>query len=128
MASTSRANWLAERVVVPLKTMCSMKWEMPLTSGDSSREPQSIQTPMATERRWGMDSVRTSRPLGRVVVRMSRRCGAEGARVAAGAGNGATGTEIGIGGIVSWRGVGRDKGFDAKVAKFRKGETGYDRG
>jgi len=26
MASTSRANCWAERVVVPLKTMCSMKW------------------------------------------------------------------------------------------------------
>jgi hypothetical protein len=29
---------------------------------------------METERMWGMASVRTSRPLGRVVVRMSRRC------------------------------------------------------
>ena len=75
MASTSRANCCAERVVVPLKTMCSRKWEMPLTSGASSREPESIQTPMETLRMCGMASVSTSRPLGRVVVRMSRACG-----------------------------------------------------
>ena len=72
MESTSRANCWAERVVVPLKTMCSTKWEMPLSGGGSSREPESIQTPMETERTWGMRSVRTSRPLGRTVRRMSR--------------------------------------------------------
>ena len=31
MESTSRANCWAEREVVPLKTMCSTKWEMPLS-------------------------------------------------------------------------------------------------
>ena len=72
MASASRANWCAEREVVPLKTMCSTKWEMPFRTRDSSREPESIQTPMETERTWGMDSVRTSRPLGRRVRRMLR--------------------------------------------------------
>jgi hypothetical protein len=69
--------------------------EMPLTSGASSREPESIQTPMATERRWLMRSVRTSRPLGRVVVRMSRVW----ARVVDAFS--ATGTETGIKPIVS---------------------------
>jgi hypothetical protein len=53
---------------------------------------------MATERRWGMRSVRTRRPLGSVVVRMSRRCGAEAERVEFSA----TGTETGIEVIVSW--------------------------
>ncbi len=33
MESTSRANCWALRVVVPLKTMCSTKWEMPLRAG-----------------------------------------------------------------------------------------------
>jgi hypothetical protein len=41
-------------------------------SAASSREPESIQTPMETERRCGMRSVRTSRPLGRTVRRMLR--------------------------------------------------------
>src|ERR1035441_5026255 len=45
---------------------------MPCWARDSSREPESIQTPMETERTWGMDSVRTSRPLGRRVRRMLR--------------------------------------------------------
>src|ERR1017187_6840405 len=35
-------------------------------------EPESIQTPIETERTWGMLSVRTSRPLGRRVRRMLR--------------------------------------------------------
>src|ERR1017187_9709281 len=72
MESASRANCWAEREVVPLKTMCSTKWEMPFRSSDSSREPEAIQTPMETERIWGIDSVRTSRPLGRRVRRMLR--------------------------------------------------------
>ena len=33
MESTERAISSAERLVVPLKTMCSMKWEMPFCSG-----------------------------------------------------------------------------------------------
>jgi len=41
---------LAEREVVPLKTMCSTKCEMPFSACGSSREPESIQTPMETER------------------------------------------------------------------------------
>ena len=52
-----------------------------------------------------MRSVRTRRPLGSVVVRMSRRCGAEGEGVEFSA----RGTEIGIGTIVSW--VGHKKLF-----------------
>jgi hypothetical protein len=43
-----------------------------VSGGDSSREPESIQTPMETERTCGMRSVRTSRPLGRTVRRMLR--------------------------------------------------------
>ena len=35
MESTCRAMSSAERLVVPLKTMCSTKWEMPLTLGSS---------------------------------------------------------------------------------------------
>src|ERR1017187_4034011 len=72
MESASRANCWAEREVVPLKSMCSTKWEMPFRSSDWPREPEAIQTPMETERIWGIDSVRTSRPLGRRVRRMLR--------------------------------------------------------
>jgi hypothetical protein len=49
--SISRAMRCAERDLVPLKSMCSTKWEMPFISGVSQREPDLIQTPIATERR-----------------------------------------------------------------------------
>ena len=39
---------------MPLKTMCSMKWLMPVCSGLSWRLPRLSQTPMATLRTWGM--------------------------------------------------------------------------
>ncbi len=48
--SISRAMCCAVRERVPLKSMCSTKWEMPLVSAGSQREPDLIQTPMATER------------------------------------------------------------------------------
>ena len=72
MESISRAMCWAERERVPLKTMCSTKWEMPLVSAGSQREPDLIQTPMATERRCSMRSVRTIRPLGKTVRRRFR--------------------------------------------------------
>ena len=40
MVSTSRAICEAEREVVPLKTMCSTKWEIPFWAGVSSRDPE----------------------------------------------------------------------------------------
>jgi len=45
--SISRAMCWAERERVPLKSMCSTKWEMPLVSAGSQREPDLIHTPMA---------------------------------------------------------------------------------
>jgi len=39
MESTWRAISSAVRCLVPLNTMCSMKWEMPFDCGASSREP-----------------------------------------------------------------------------------------
>ena len=53
----------AERVAVPLKSMCSMKWAMPLCSSGSSREPRVSQTPTDTERTWSMRSVIRRTPL-----------------------------------------------------------------
>src|SRR5271165_6492117 len=49
--------------------MCSTKWEMPLVSAGSQREPDLIHTPIATERRYSMRSVRTIRPFGNTVRR-----------------------------------------------------------
>jgi len=42
---------------------------MPLVSAGSQREPDLIQTPMATERRCSMRSVKTVRPFGKTVRR-----------------------------------------------------------
>ena len=73
MESTERAMSSAERWVVPLKSMCSMKCEMPFCSGVSWRDPESIHTPTETERTWGMVSVITRTPFESVVISMSRR-------------------------------------------------------
>jgi len=62
----------AEREGVPLKSMCSMKCEMPFSAGVSQREPVPIQNPTATLRTEGMGSVMTRMPLERVVTRISR--------------------------------------------------------
>ena len=70
--STDRAMSSAERLAVPLNSMCSMKCEMPFCSGVSRREPLATQTPTDTERTCGMASVMTLIPFGRVVVRISR--------------------------------------------------------
>ncbi|MNT83285.1 hypothetical protein D3C72_2231280 [compost metagenome] len=49
---------------VPLKSMCSMKWEMPLFSAVSFLEPVSTQNPTEAERTWGISSSKTLTPLG----------------------------------------------------------------
>jgi len=72
MESTSRAICSAVRLVVPLKTMCSAKCEMPFTSGSSWREPVRIHTPADTERICGITSLSTVSPLGSTVRRMLR--------------------------------------------------------
>ena len=64
--SISAAMRSAERFLVPLKTMCSMKWLMPVCSARSCRLPRLSQTPTATLRTPGMDSVIRVRPLSRV--------------------------------------------------------------
>ena len=65
MESTWRAMSSAERLLVPLKTMCSTKCEMPLTLGSSWREPDFTQIPIDTERMWSICSVRMVSPLGK---------------------------------------------------------------
>jgi hypothetical protein len=57
-------NLFSGPFLVPLNTMCSMKWEMPATSGVSSREPVPIQTPTETLRTCGICSVTTRTPFG----------------------------------------------------------------
>ncbi len=78
MESTDRAMSSAERLVVPLNTMCSMKCEMPFSSGDSWREPVPIQMPTATERTCGMVSVIKRIPLASEVTATSRTVGVAG--------------------------------------------------
>src|ERR1019366_5248779 len=72
-ASTLRAMSSADRLVVPLKSMCSMKCEMPFCPVDSRREPEPIQMPTDTLRTCGMISVITRTPLPSVLISMSRK-------------------------------------------------------
>ncbi len=72
MESTERAISSAERLEVPLNTMCSMKCERPFCSGASQREPFPTQMPTETERTCGMVSLITRTPFGIVVVSISR--------------------------------------------------------
>src|SRR4029079_67458 len=58
----------AERVLVPLKAMCSSMCAMPLSSADSWRVPQATQMPSAADSTSGIASTATRRPLGRVVT------------------------------------------------------------
>ncbi len=67
--SMARAMSWAERVAVPLKTRCSIRWEMPPRASGSAREPVSTQIPTATERTCGMVSVTRRTPLGRALLR-----------------------------------------------------------
>ena len=71
MESTERAMSSAEREVVPLNSMCSMKCEMPVCWGASRREPEPIHTPTETERTCDMVSEITRTPLESVVIAMS---------------------------------------------------------
>src|SRR5262245_15273464 len=52
----------AVRFVVPLKSRCSMKCEMPPGWPASRREPPLTQTPIEAERRCGMASEAKTRP------------------------------------------------------------------
>src|SRR5881394_1901839 len=53
----------AERVAVPLKSMCSTKWAIPPRSAVSCREPRVSQTPMLIERTCVIRSVKIRSPL-----------------------------------------------------------------
>ena len=55
MESIAWAMSSAVRVPVPLNSMCSTKWAMPLRSTDSCREPRVSQTPRLTDRTCGID-------------------------------------------------------------------------
>src|SRR6266849_11029371 len=81
MESTDLAISSAERLVVPLNSMCSMKCVIPFCSGDSRREPVPTHTPTETERTCGITSVITRTPLGRRVNSISRTVVAEADRV-----------------------------------------------
>src|SRR6266566_2821564 len=81
MESTERAISSADRLVVPLKSMCSMKCVIPFCSGNSRREPVPTHTPTETERTCGMTSVMTRTPFERGVNSMSRTVVAEAVRV-----------------------------------------------
>jgi len=67
--SMTRAISWALRVAVPLKTRCSIRWEMPPRSAASLREPVSTQMPTATERTCSIRSVTTRIPLGSTLFR-----------------------------------------------------------
>jgi hypothetical protein len=60
-SKTSAISW-AEWEGVPLKSMCSMKCEMPAWCSGSNREPTPIQTPRASERTPARGSVTTRSP------------------------------------------------------------------
>src|SRR5213083_2312329 len=59
----------AVRVWVPLKTRCSMRWDMPARPSGSCREPVSTHTPTATDRTCSIRSVTTRMPLGGTLFR-----------------------------------------------------------
>src|SRR5437016_13061423 len=59
----------AVRVWVPLKTRCSMRWDMPTRPSGSCREPVSTHTPPATDRTCSIRSVTTRMPLGGTLFR-----------------------------------------------------------
>ena len=65
MESMAWAMSSALRVCVPLKSMCSTKWAIPLRASLSCRDPRVSQTPMATDLTCGIVSVRSRNPLSR---------------------------------------------------------------
>jgi hypothetical protein len=50
-----------------LKRRCSIKWEIPFSEPCSSLDPANTQIPIETELRYGILSVITFTPFGRVV-------------------------------------------------------------
>jgi hypothetical protein len=64
---------LAVRLDVPLKRRCSIKWEMPLISVDSYREPALTQRSTETVAVPGFSRINTFKPLGRVSRSTSAR-------------------------------------------------------
>src|SRR3954463_13401424 len=62
----------AERLRVPLNSMCSMKCESPLVSGVSLREPVETQTPRETDRTCDIRSVMMRTPFGSSALSMPR--------------------------------------------------------
>src|SRR6476661_2386985 len=71
--SIARAMSWADREAVPLKTRCSIRWEMPPSASGSAREPVSTQMPTATERTCGIVSVTRRTPLGSALLRWGTR-------------------------------------------------------
>jgi hypothetical protein len=65
MESIACAMSSALRFAVPLNSMCSTKWAIPLRSSLSCRDPRINQTPMVTDRTCGMVSVMRRKPLSR---------------------------------------------------------------
>src|SRR5207248_4498289 len=101
--SMARAMSSAERVVVPLKTRCSIRWEIPPRPSGSTREPVSTQIPTATERTCGIVSVTSRMPLGSRSLRWATR-----AALSASSGGGGRDRELlplGHGGLVAQRGL-----------------------
>src|SRR5689334_2951913 len=83
MESIACAMSSADRVAVPLKSMCSTKCAMPLCAGVSWWDPRISQTPMLTDRTCGIDSVMRRRPLSRtsrVTMRLPENLSPPGAR------------------------------------------------
>ena len=70
MESTWAAMTSAGRVFVPLTTMCSMKWLIPVWAEASWRLPRFSHTPTATLRTCGIDSVISVRPFGRISLKI----------------------------------------------------------
>src|SRR5205809_3622515 len=73
--SIVRAMASAVRVWVPLKTRCSMRWDMPARPSGSCRQPVSTHTPTATDRTCSIRSVTTRMPLGGTLFRYPSRTG-----------------------------------------------------
>src|SRR5512137_2641205 len=66
--SMAEAISKADRRSVPLKSMCSMKWAVPLVRLFSRREPPSTQAPMEIERTWSISSEMTRMSLLRTFL------------------------------------------------------------
>src|ERR1700759_5209377 len=66
----------ALRVAVPLKAMCSSRWEMPIWPGVSLRLPVLTQMPRAALSSWLMGSLTTVKPLESLDISrvMAPRC------------------------------------------------------